>query len=75
MALILISHNNRNSLNLVLTIVDPLMNEIRFRLTGIRINMQLKFRQTADALAQASVDCSFVKRREGDTVKTKKLGQ
>lgn len=46
---------------LVLTILAPLMNEIRFRLIGKRISMQLKFRQTADALAHASVDCPYVK--------------
>lgn len=36
----------------------PLMNEIRFLLTGNRINMQLKFRHVAEALAQASADCT-----------------
>lgn len=46
---------------LVLTILVPLMNEIRFRLIGIRISMQLKFRHSADARAQASVDCPHVK--------------
>lgn len=43
--------------NLTLTILAPLMNESKFRLIGSRISMQLKFRQTAEALAQASADC------------------
>lgn len=40
------------------------MNEIRFRLIGKRISMQLKLRHTADARAQASVDCPHRKTRE-----------
>lgn len=41
---------------MVLTMLAPLKNEIRFLLTGNRINMQLKLRHVAEALAQARVD-------------------
>lgn len=49
---------------LVLTVLVPLMNEMRFRLIGNRISMQLKFRHTADARAQANADCPYVKTQE-----------
>lgn len=42
---------------MVLTMLAPLKNEIRFLLTGNRISMQLKLRHVAEALAQARVDC------------------
>lgn len=60
-ALLLVTTTKIISNTLVLTVLAPLMNEIRFRLMGNRISMQLKFRQTADALAHASVDCPCVK--------------
>lgn len=61
MALILVITTKIISNNLILTILAPLMNERKFRLIGNRTSMQLKFRQTAEALAQASVDCWYVK--------------
>lgn len=51
------------------------MNEIKFRLIGNRISMQLKFRHTADARAQASADCPNVKTQERETVKISKMGE
>lgn len=47
---------NSNFVNLVLTALEPLRKESRFRQTGSRISMQLKFRQAAGALARASAD-------------------
>lgn len=44
---------------MVLTMLAPLKNEIRFLLTGNRISMQLKLRHVAEALAQARVDCIY----------------
>lgn len=44
---------------MVLTVLAPLKNEIRFLLTGNRISMQLKLRHVAEALAQAKVDCAY----------------
>lgn len=57
---------------LVLTILVPLKNEIRFLLIGNKISMQLKFRHTADARAQARVDCANIKTQERDAVKPRK---
>lgn len=51
---------------LVLTVLVPLTNEIRFRLMGSRINIQLKFKHSADALAQASVDLQMEQRQNQD---------
>lgn len=44
---------------MVLTMLAPLKNEIRFLQTGNRISMQLKLRHIAEALAQARVDCTY----------------
>lgn len=44
---------------MVLTMLAPLKNEIRFLQTGNRISMQLKLRHVAEALAQARVDCTY----------------
>lgn len=60
---------------LVLTVLVPLMNEIRFRQIGNRISMQLKFRHIADARAQANADCPYVKTQERDAVRVRKLGK
>lgn len=44
---------------MILTMLAPLKNEVRFLLTGNRISMQLKLRHVAEALAQARVDCTY----------------
>lgn len=44
---------------MILTMLAPLKNEMRFLLTGNRISMQLKLRHVAEALAQARVDCRY----------------
>ena len=50
----------------VLTALEPLRKESRFRHTGNSISMQLKFRQAAGALANASARSKRQKREQGD---------
>jgi hypothetical protein len=50
-----------------LTALEPLRKDSRFRQTGNRISMQLKFRQAAGALARASADYKRHNREQSDS--------
>lgn len=53
-----------------LTALEPLRKESRFRQTGSRISMQLKFRQAAGALANGSANWKMWDRKQVTPVST-----
>lgn len=53
-----------------LTALEPLRKESRFRQTGSKISMQLKFRQAAGALANGSANWKVQDRKQVTSVST-----